>query len=296
MSHDHSHHNHQKTPSTKNIKVAFFLNLIFSIVELIGGLWTNSIAILSDALHDFGDSLSLGISWYFQHISKKGRDKEFSYGYARFSVAGAVINSVVLIIGSIYILTESIPRLFDPQNPNGEGMIYLALGGIFFNGLAAWRLHGGDTLNERAVYLHLLEDILGWVATLIAAIAIQFWSLPILDPLLALGIAAFILFNVYGNLKKAAKIILQGTPEEIDIDKVNAVLKSLPDVKEVHDCHVWSLDGQFHVLSVHLVMNSEHSMASLAQITKDAKHELLHLKVDHATIEFELDEEDCKGC
>ncbi len=286
MGHNHTHH-HKKPASTKNIRIAFFINLAFSIIELIGGLWTNSIAILSDALHDFGDSLSLGVSWYFQNISKKERDKDFSYGYARFSVAGAVINSIVLVVGSIYILIESIPRLFDPQNPNSEGMIYMSIGGIIFNGLAAWKLHGGDSINERAVYLHLLEDILGWVATLVAAIIIQFWSIPILDPILALGIACFILFNVYGNLKRAAKIILQGTPDEIDVEKINEVLRDIPQIKNVHDCHVWSLDGQFHILSVHLTLDGEYEMKELAVIKQEAKHRLQHLKIDHATIEFE---------
>ncbi|MEP0368121.1 MAG: cation diffusion facilitator family transporter [Cyclobacteriaceae bacterium] len=295
MSHDHTHHHHGPA-STKNIKVAFFINLAFSIIELIGGLWTNSVAILSDALHDFGDSLSLGVSWYFQNVSKKERDNNFSYGYARFSVLGAIINSIVLVVGSIIILTESIPRLLDPQNPNGEGMIYLAIGGIVFNGLAAWKLHTGVTLNERAVYLHLLEDILGWVATLIAAIIIKFWSIPIMDPILAMGIAAFILFNVYKNLKKAAKIILQGVPEEIEIEKIHETLRNLKGVSDFHDCHVWSLDGQFHVLSVHLVVDEKENLISLAKIKQEAKHTLLHLKIDHATIEFETAAEDCDPC
>ena len=295
MGHDHLHH-HQKPASTKNIKLAFFLNLAFSIFELAGGLYTNSIAILSDALHDFGDSLSLGVSWYFQKISSKARDKDFSYGYARFSVAGAVINSIVLIVGSIYILIASIPRLLDPQNPDSEGMIYMSIAGIAFNGLAAWKLHGGNTLNERAVYLHLLEDIMGWVATLIAAIIIQFWSIPIVDPILAMGIAAFILFNVYDNLKQAAKIILQGTPDKIDLESIHKVLKAIPSVSDVHDCHVWSLDGQFHVLTVHLTLSEDHQMKSLAEIKKEAKHQLQHLHIDHATIEFEMEDESCDGC
>lgn len=294
MNHDHSHHH--GTASTKNIKVAFFLNLAFSIIELIGGLYTNSVAILSDALHDFGDSLSLGISWYFQNISKKERDKEFSYGYARFSVLGAIINSIVLVVGSIIILSESIPRLLDPQNPDGEGMMYLAIGGILFNGLAAWKLHTGSSLNERAVYLHLLEDVLGWFATLIAAILIQFFSWPIIDPILAMGIALFILFNVYKNLKKAAKIILQATPDGIDIDKIHKTLRSTNGVSNFHDCHVWSLDGQFNILSVHLTVDKKENLESLSKIKENTKHKLLLLKIDHATIEFETEDENCESC
>ncbi|MFT6865344.1 MAG: cobalt-zinc-cadmium efflux system protein [Cyclobacteriaceae bacterium] len=294
MSHDHSHHSGKA--STKNIKIAFFLNLVFSIVELIGGLWTNSIAILSDALHDFGDCLSLGVSWYFQNVSLKERDKVFSYGYARFSVLGAIITSIVLVVGSIFIISQAIPRLLDPQDPDGEGMIYLSIGGIIFNGLAAWKLHAGNTLNERAVYLHLLEDILGWVATLIAAILIKFKSWPIIDPILAMGIATFILFNVYRNLKKAAKIILQAVPDEINIDRIHMILRGLPKVKDVHDCHIWSLDGQFNVLSVHLVVSEKEDLQSLADLKATAKHELLQQNVDHATIEFETADEDCDPC
>lgn len=293
MGHDHDHSSHV---STKNIRAAFFLNLVFSLIELAGGLWTNSIAILSDALHDFGDCLSLGVSWYFQKISGKGRDANFSYGYRRFSVLGAIVTSIVLVVGSIFIVVHAIPRILNPETPNADGMIAMAVAGIFFNGFAAWRLHTGSTLNERAVYLHLMEDVLGWVATLIAAISIRFFSLPLLDPLLAIGIALFILSNVYKNLRKALKIILQGTPEEIKIVEIQATLRRLPGVQEIHDCHVWSMDGQYHILSVHLVVSDDQSLDSLSAIKQKAKQELHHLHIDHATIEFESQKENCEGC
>ncbi|RED97023.1 cation diffusion facilitator family transporter [Marinoscillum furvescens] len=285
------HHTHQH--STSKIRVAFFINLLFSIVELVGGLYTNSVAILSDALHDFGDSLSLGVSWYFQKVSQKGRDINFSYGYRRFSILGAVVNSVVLIVGSIFIAIEAVPRLFNPTQPDAEGMIWLAIGGIIANGLAAWRLHGGQSLNEQAVYLHLLEDVLGWTATLIAAIVMHFQNVPILDPLLAVGIAIYILFNVAKNLKKAAKIILQGTPEEISPLRITSMLKSLPEVIDTHDCHIWSLDGQYHILSIHLVVKNT-SLDKLAALKLKVKKLLSKEHIDHATIEFETDEEECE--
>lgn len=289
--HDHSH-----KVSTRNIRSAFFLNLFFSIIELIGGLWTNSIAILSDSLHDFGDCLSLGVSWYFQKVSGRGRDAEFSYGYRRFSVLGAIVTSMVLIVGSIFIVVHAIPRLMNPEGPNADGMILMAVCGIIFNGIAAWQLHTGPSLNERAVYLHLLEDILGWVATLLAAIAIRFLSIPAIDPILAMGIAIFILFNVYKNLRKALKIILQGTPDEVDISEIQKHLSELAGVKGVHDCHVWSMDGQYHILSVHLVVENHQSFDSLAHIKSEAKHALHHLNIDHATIEFETEDEHCDSC
>ncbi|MFH6983698.1 cation diffusion facilitator family transporter [Marinoscillum luteum] len=294
MAHDH-HHAHGDH-STSKIRIAFFINLGFSVIELIGGLYTNSVAILSDALHDLGDSMSLGVSWYFQKVARKGRDKEFSYGYRRFSVLGAVINSLVLVVGSILILTEAIPRLFDPTTPDAQGMIYLAIGGILANGLAAYKLHGGHSLNERAVYLHLLEDVLGWVATLIAALIMLYQDWPIVDSLLAIFISLFILFNVYKNLKKALKIILQGTPEEINPKRIDELLRAIPKVISTHDCHIWSMDGQYHILSIHLVIEKYNELQELSEIKQKAKDLLKNEHIDHATIEFETEDEKCDPC
>jgi len=294
MAHDH-HHAHGDH-STSKIRIAFFINLGFSVIELIGGLYTNSVAILSDALHDLGDSMSLGVSWYFQKVARKGRDKEFSYGYRRFSVLGAVINSLVLVVGSILILTEAIPRLFNPTTPDAQGMIYLAIGGILANGLAAYKLHGGHSLNERAVYLHLLEDVLGWVATLIAALIMLYQDWPIVDSLLAIFISLFILFNVYKNLKKALKIILQGTPEEINPKRIDELLRAIPKVISTHDCHIWSMDGQYHILSIHLVVEKYNELQELSEIKQKAKDLLKKEHIDHATIEFETEDEKCDPC
>ncbi len=167
MAHNHDHHHHHH--DTGNLKVAFFLNLAFTLVEIVGGLYTNSLAILSDALHDLGDSLSLGLSWYFQKLSKKGRTSSFSYGYKRFSLLGAVVNSIVLVVGSIIILSKAIPQLFNPSQANAEGMMYLAILGIVVNGAAVLKLRKGESLNEKVITLHLLEDVLGWVAVLIGS-------------------------------------------------------------------------------------------------------------------------------
>jgi len=292
----HHHHDHAHDHTTEKIRVAFFINIAFSAIELIGGLYTNSIAILSDALHDLGDSLSLGVSWYFQKVAKRGRDANFSYGYRRFSILGAVINSLVLVVGSILILTEAIPRLFDPQAPDAEGMIYFAIGGILANGLAAWKLHGGSSLNERAVYLHLLEDVLGWFATLVAALVMYFKDWPVVDPILAMMISAFILFNVYKNLKEALKIIMQGTPQTIKPEKIEKLLSSVPQVKSCHDCHVWSMDGQYHILSVHLVVEKYNSIEELSEIKRKAKSMMHDEGINHVTIEFETEDEICEPC
>lgn len=191
--HTHLTHNHE---NQGNIKVAFFLNLSFTIAEIIGGLWTNSVAILSDAVHDLGDSLSLGLAWYFDAFSKKGPDEKYSFGYARFSLLAALINSLVLVGGSVLVLTRSVPRIFNPEPIDAKGMFVFAILGILINGLAVLKLKKGTSLNEKVVSWHLMEDVLGWVVILVASIVLMFVDIPILDPILSVLITIYVLFHV----------------------------------------------------------------------------------------------------
>ena len=200
--------------------MGFVLNLFFALVELVGGLYTGSVAILSDALHDFGDSCSLGVAWYLERLSKKGRDQNFSYGYKRFSLLGALLISIILLVGSIFVITESIERIITPSEPHAGGMFVLALFGLAVNGYAAWRMMGGSSLNERAMRVHLMEDVLGWVAVLIVSVVMYFVDLPILDPILSLCITGWVLYNVYFNLRDNLRIFLQGVPEDVDSEEL----------------------------------------------------------------------------
>ena len=291
MGHNHDHsHNH----SEGNVKVAFFLNLSFTIIEIIGGLYTNSLAILSDALHDLGDSLSLGLSWYFQKLSKKGRTKTFSYGYKRFSLLGAVINSIVLVAGSIFILSKAIPELFDPEETNVQGMLYLSILGIVVNGAAVLKLRKGESLNEKVVSLHLLEDVLGWVAVLIGSIIMMFTDAPFIDPLLSVLISLFVLYNVYKNLRKSMLVILQGIPEEISIDHIRQKLKAMPEVTDIHDCHAWSMDGQYNILTIHLQLDKDYRLSEQAELKDTVRSKLKDESINHITIEFEGQDENCE--
>ena len=291
MGHNHDHsHNH----SEGNVKVAFFLNLSFTIIEIIGGLYTNSLAILSDALHDLGDSLSLGLSWYFQKLSKKGRTKTFSYGYKRFSLLGAVINSIVLVAGSIFILSKAIPELFDPEETNVQGMLYLSILGIVVNGAAVLKLRKGESLNEKVVSLHLLEDVLGWVAVLIGSIIMMFTDAPFIDPLLSVLISLFVLYNVYKNLRKSMLVILQGIPEEISIDHIRQKLKAMPEVTDIHDCHAWSMDGQYNIFTIHLQLDKDYRLSEQAELKDTVRSKLKDESINHITIEFEGQDENCE--
>lgn len=289
------HHHHHDDHSTKNIKAAFFLNVSFTIVEIIGGFYTNSLAIMSDALHDLGDSLSLGLSWYFQKLSGKGATKKFSYGYKRFSLLGAIINSIILIIGSVFIISEAIPRIINPEVSDAHGMMWLAILGIIVNGAAVLKLKRGTSMNERVVSLHLFEDVLGWTAVLIASIIMQFWDVPILDPILSLAIALYVLINVFKNIKESVRIILQGTPKEISVDEIKETILKFDAIENIHDCHLWTMDGEYNVLTVHLTLHKEEITWEASKNLKQDVRKILHDKfhLEHITLELESSEEDC---
>lgn len=284
--HKHEHKN-------DNIKVALFLNVGFTILEIIGGLYTNSLTILADALHDLGDSVALFTAFISEKASHKQADTKRTFGYRRLSLLSALFSAVVLCVGSIFVLTKAIPRLLNPEQVNTEGMFILALIGIAFNGFAAFRLKKGEGMNEKVLTWHLLEDVLGWVVVLFGSVVIHFFDIPILDPLMTIGFSIYILWGVSKNLKEISNIFLQGVPVHIDIDHIKQGLLNLEGVKGVHDIHVWSLEGETDVFSGHVVVERKllsESAATKAMIKKEL--ELHH--IEHATIELESEEE-CEG-
>ena len=297
MSHNHNHnHSHQHShqhEATKNIQIAFFLNLFFTVVEITGGILTNSVAILSNAIHDLGDCLSLGLAMYFQKLAKKQSNTTYSYGYKRFSLLGAVINSIVLATGSILILTVAIPRILQPESTKTDGMLFFAVLGVLVNGAAVFRLKKGDTLNEKVAKLHLLEDVLGWLAVLTGTLIMHFFNFPVLDPIMSVGIACFVLYNVFKNLRQSLRVILQGIPAEVDITKISGHLEKFEEVNNVHDLHVWSVDGNYNVLTVHVVLNNSLEMEKLARLKTLIRDSLKEKGIEHVTIEFETAGEQC---
>ncbi|OED33730.1 cobalt transporter [Planococcus maritimus] len=270
----------------KNIKLAFFINLLFSIGEFIGGFLINSVAIMSDAVHDLGDATALGLSWFLQKFSKKEGDQKFSFGYKRFSLLGALINALILIAGSVYIFFQAIPLLFNPEHSNAQGMVWFAIAGVLLNGFAAYRLHKGKSVNEGVLTWHLLEDVLGWVAVLIVGIVLLFKDIHILDPILSIAIALFILFNVFRNLSKTMKILLEGVPQEINLDEVHSRIEKIPGVLSVKDLHIWSIDGEEHAMNVCLSVTGENLAESTA-IKEKVRSTISDLHIIHSTIEMD---------
>lgn len=279
--------------STRNIRLAFFLNLIFTILEFIGGWLVNSVAILSDAIHDLGDSLSLGTAWYLQHKSKQKADQTFSFGYQRFSLLGALINSIVLIAGSVFVIQEAIDRLIHPEMADPTGMLGFAVIGVAVNGYAAWKMSSGKSLNERVVSWHLLEDVLGWVAVLIVAVIMHFVESPYLDPALSLAITAYVLFNVVKRLRETMLLFLQGKPKDINRDELEKRLLAIPHVSSIHHTHIWSLDGEHHVFTTHLELSALSDLQDILQVKRQVRTILNDYAFKHYTIQTEFAEEDC---
>ncbi|MBS0011954.1 MAG: cation transporter [Bacteroidales bacterium] len=279
--------------SSRHISLAFFLNLGFTIIEIIGGFYTNSVAILSDALHDFGDTVSLAVAWYLQKVSNRGRDEYYTYGYKRFSLLGAVFISLMLIVGAVFIIKESVTRLLSPDEVNARGMMYLAILGIIVNGIAVIRLRKGKTMNEKAVYLHMLEDVLGWMAVFVVSIVMMFIDAPILDPLLSIGITGWVLFNVYKNLKKTFRILLQEVPGNVNIERVEKELNMIEGISSIHDIHIWSLDGENNIMTMHAVIADKSSNEDQRKLKKAIREKCDQFNIQHTTIEFETGGEEC---
>lgn len=273
----------------KNMFIAFLLNLLFSCFEFVGGIFTGSIAISSDALHDLGDALSLGSSCIFEKISKKSPDNRYTFGYARFSVLGGFITTIVLIVGSILVVYNAILRLISPVVINYNVMIGFAIVGFVVNSLAVFFTHGGTSINQKAVYLHMLEDVLGWVIVLIGAIVMKFTNLCFFDPIMSIVLACFILYNAIKNLIEVLKIILLKTPQNIDVEHLMEHLTQIDGVIYVHHVHIWTIDGQNNYATLHAVVTSFTN-----EIKSLIKEELKEHGISHVTLELESEREVCQ--
>lgn len=281
--------------SKTTLKLAFFLNLFFTVLEIVGGILTNSIAIISDSIHDLGDSLSIGLSWFFESKSKKKPNSKYTYGYARYSLLGGLISSVVLLVGAIFIISEAIPRIINPQPVNTLYMLLFAIFGVIVNGAAAFHASRGHSLNEKAVSLHLFEDVFGWVAVLIAAIVMQFWNVPILDSVLSIIFTVYILYHVFVNLKRIVEILLEKAPDNIKLEEIKEKLIDNEKIKNIHHVHIWSLEGNITVLTMHLVVADNVTAYEIDELKENVHAKLKELGINHSTLEVELESNFCEN-
>lgn len=244
-----THHHHKK--AGENLAFVFFMNLTFNIIVIVGGLATNSMAILADCIHDMSDTISIALAWTLEKVAQKDSTDKYSYGYQRFSILGAVIISIFVIIMAFVILQEAIPRLFEPESVDAGGMLLVAIVGIIFKSLSVYRLHEGETFNEKAILFHQLGDVFEWVAILILSLVLMFWDgAPYLDPFVSIGIALWLIFNLGRNLYKSVEVLLQKTPNNFDVKEFKDAILAIDGVNDIEDFHIWSLDGIDSVMTL----------------------------------------------
>lgn len=272
----------------KNILIAFLLNLGFSIFEFVGGIFTGSIAIISDAIHDIGDALSLGIAFFLEKKSKQQPNNTYTYGYARYSILGGLITTLILLSGSVVVIYNSIVSILNPRPINYNGMILFAIIGVTVNFCAAFFTREGDSLNQKAVNLHMLEDVFGWAIVLIGAIVMRFTNFALLDSLMSIGVALFILTHAIKNLKEVLDLFLEKIPHGVDMNEIIAHVTAIKGVMDVHHIHIWSMDGHHHYATMHVVTD-----ADAHEIKEKIREELEEHGIGHVTLELESEGEHC---
>ncbi len=272
----------------KNILIAFILNFAFSIFECVGGVFTGSVAIVSDAIHDFGDAAGIGISYFLEKKSKKQPDEKYTYGYARCSVIGSVITTFILLFGSVTLIFNAVNKIINPTEINYNGMIIFAIVGVCVNFCAAYFTRDGDSLNQRAVNLHMLEDVLGWAVVLIGAIVMRITDWAFIDPIMSIAVSIFILINAVKNLKEAIDLFLEKAPHGIDVIEIAEHVSEIDGVLDVHHIHIWSMDGQSNYATMHIVTNLDSH-----KIKETIREELREHGINHVTLELESENEHC---
>lgn len=272
----------------RNIFIAFILNLSFSIFEFVGGMITGSVAIASDAVHDLGDAASIGVSYFMEKKSKKQPDEAYTYGYARYSVLGGFITTLVLLLGSLAMIYNGICRILDPIQIDYNKMILFAVVGVCVNLSAAFFTREKGSLNQKAVNLHMLEDVFAWILVLIGAVVMRFTDFYLLDPILSIGISLFILVHAFRNMKEIMDLFLQKTPHNVSVAEIKSHLEEIDGVLDVHHIHLWSLDGMNPCATMHIVTDG-----TPAEIKRKIREELGEHGIEHVTLELESSGEEC---
>ena len=280
--------------SEKRMLISFILNFVFTIFEFVGGIITNSIALISDSIHDLGDSISMGVAIYLEKKSKQAADYKYTFGYYRFSLLGGLLTSIILIVGSIIIIIEAVKRLLNPQEINAELMIYFAIFGVIVNGAAAFNASKGKSANEKVISLHLLEDVFGWVILLVGAILIHYFDIRFLDAALSLFFSLFIMTHVAKHLKVILEVLLEKAPKGYNISEIISNLSQEEHVRNIHHVHLWSIEGNVPIITLHARISHKVNTVEAAKITQRLKDRLKEIGIVHSTIQIEFFDNQCE--
>lgn len=290
--HGHGHRHDHGNLKGRNLGIAILLNIGITIAQIIGGFISGSLALMSDAMHNFSDVLALIISWFASKLSKKDQTPAQTYGYKRAEILAALINAVSLIVIAFFLLKEAVSRFSDPIEIQ-SGLVMI-LGGlsIVLNGLSVLLVQkdAKDNMNMRAAYLHLLSDMVSSVAVVLGGLAMYLWDVTWVDPVLSIAIAIYLVYTSWGLVKESVRILMQFTPSKVNLEDINRELQNIPEVNNIHHVHVWQLDDKQINLEAHISFNNDLSLSRVNEILHKVEH-ILNDKfgIIHVTLQPELD-------
>ncbi|GET46464.1 cation diffusion facilitator family transporter [Capnocytophaga felis] len=299
MEHSHEGHSHS-VASLENINRAFYigigLNLVYTIIEFVVGFRINSLALISDASHNLSDVASLVISLVGLKLTQKAATYSFTYGYKKASILASLINAVLLVYIAVKIIVEVIERFDEPPEMTGDMIIVTATIGVIINALSAFLFYKGQKhdINVKGAFLHLLVDALVSVGVIVSGVIIHFTGWDIADVLTSLVVAVVILISTWNLLSESVKLILDGVPQSIKVDKIKQLIAQHPKICSVHHIHIWALSSLENALTAHLVVEDDITFEEIDTIKKEIKHTLQHEHIGHATFEIELSKMKCK--
>jgi len=289
--HQHSHHDHSHGANKKILLISFIIITAYMVVEAVGGFLTNSLALISDAGHMLSDSVALGIALVAFILGEKAANHSKTYGYKRFEILAAVLNGITLMAIAIYIFYEAIERFANPPEVATTGMLIISCIGLLVNIVVAWiMMRGGDTkenINMRGAFLHVLSDMLGSVGAIIAALLMMFFGFGWADPLASVIVAVLVLRSGFYVTKSAVNVLMEGTPENINMDDVISAIQKSDGIISIHDLHIWSITSGLNALSCHAVVNDAMTISESEKMLRKIEHDLSHHGIQHVTIQLE---------
>jgi len=292
MGHNHSH-DHTQGKNKKVLLISFIIITSYMIIEAVGGILTNSLALLADAGHMLSDSISLAIALIAFKLAERVANHSKTFGYKRFEILAATINGITLIGIALYIFYEAIGRFANPPEVATTGMLIISVFGLLINILVAWILfRGGDThdnLNMRGAYLHVLSDMLGSIGAIAAALLIMFFGWGWADPAASVIVAALVLRSGYFLTKSSLHVLMEGAPQTVKIEDIIQTIKKNKDVQGVHDLHVWTITSGLNALSCHIVVGNHLTLVESERILHSIEHDLEQQGINHVTIQMETD-------
>ncbi|MEK4554145.1 cation diffusion facilitator family transporter [Jeotgalicoccus sp. FSL K6-3177] len=294
--HNHNHHHdHTHGANKKALTISLILIASFMIVEVIGGVLTNSLALLSDAGHMLSDAISLAVALAAFKMGEKAADSARTYGYRRFEILAAVFNGVTLIVIAVFIIIEAAGRFINPPEVATTGMLIIAVLGLLVNIVVAKILMSGDThdnLNMKGALLHVLGDLLGSVAAIVAALSIMFFGWGIMDPLASVIVAVLISISGFRILRQSLNVLMEGVPETVDFNRIIEKINNVDGVEDAHHIHVWSITSGMNALSVHIVVNGMLNVHETQKIIQRIEEQMKHESIEHVTVQVECKHHD----